>query len=149
MTCSCGHEFWCARAAPAAPAAPAALIPSRNVVLMCCDWLCSWMCKADWKTHGGSTGGYYSCNIFEDAAKRGGTGLKDKDSLALLSARERAQERERCVHSRASVNDGLLRALTSVLLLCQVQPFRRPARERAQRCPSREDDGRGGDARAL
>ena len=28
-----------------------------------------WLCQQDWSTHGGKTGGYYACNIFEEKKK--------------------------------------------------------------------------------
>lgn len=28
-----------------------------------------WLCQGDWSKHGGSTGGYYACNIFTDQIK--------------------------------------------------------------------------------
>jgi len=30
-----------------------------------------WLCKGDWKDHGTATGGYYSCNRYEEAKKKG------------------------------------------------------------------------------
>lgn len=29
-----------------------------------------WVCQGDWAEHGSATGGYYSCNIYEDMKKK-------------------------------------------------------------------------------
>jgi ariadne-1 len=31
-----------------------------------CGYEFCWMCLANWKTHGSSTGGFYKCNIYEE-----------------------------------------------------------------------------------
>mmetsp|Transcript_896 Transcript_896/g.3259 ORF Transcript_896/g.3259 Transcript_896/m.3259 type:complete len:534 (-) Transcript_896:162-1763(-) len=36
-----------------------------------CKYEFCWLCLGDWKEHGGNTGGYYSCNRYEAARKRG------------------------------------------------------------------------------
>jgi ariadne-1 len=41
-----------------------------------------WMCRADWKSHGEHTGGYYSCNKYEQS-----DGKKRDDEAAVLKAR--------------------------------------------------------------
>jgi len=45
-----------------------------------------WMCGADWKTHGSSTGGYYKCNIYE--AKKADASIYDREAKAKLFQEE-------------------------------------------------------------
>jgi ariadne-1 len=46
-----------------------------------CGYEFCWLCKGDWTKHGSSTGGYYTCNIYETNKKEG-----------KLSKEDRAQE---------------------------------------------------------
>jgi len=45
-----------------------------------------WMCGADWKTHGSSTGGYYKCNIYE--AKKADKKVYDRENAAAAFQEE-------------------------------------------------------------
>jgi len=51
------------------------------------DWC--WMCRGDWKTHGSHTGGYFSCNIYDNS-----TELKAVDDEST-----RVKIRIRSIHS--------------------------------------------------
>eukprot|EP00916_Digyalum_oweni_P013405 GHVL01022005.1.p1 GENE.GHVL01022005.1~~GHVL01022005.1.p1 ORF type:complete len:518 (+),score=81.54 GHVL01022005.1:50-1603(+) len=43
-----------------------------------------WLCLGSWKTHGGSTGGYYQCNIFEKKQK---DGIMDEEESSRQEAK--------------------------------------------------------------
>jgi len=45
-----------------------------------CGYEFCWICLANWNTHGDKTGGFYKCNIYEEA--------KDKKSIDSLSKAE-------------------------------------------------------------
>lgn len=53
------------------------------------------MCFADWSTHGSSTGGYFTCNIFKRAVEKGDLKGELKDIADAINQRMAREEESR------------------------------------------------------